>query len=174
MGTGKSTLGFHLARKLSMGFIDLDSLIEEEAGLSVSEIFRDLGEERFRALEREAVRSVVSGEHGHGIVLATGGGTVADPESSALLKGWGHIICLRASIETILERTGRGAEEEKGKRPLLDMDDREAEIKRLLGERESAYSICDMSIDTSVESVSAVVQKICDFIEARAEHGPSH
>ncbi|MFQ5428116.1 MAG: shikimate kinase [Thermodesulfobacteriota bacterium] len=176
MGTGKTTLGFHLARALSMTFVDLDGLIEHEAGRSVSEIFSTLGEERFRALEREAVKNVVSGEQDRGIVLATGGGTVVDHDSRALLKQWGLIICLTADIATILERTGKAHRGYRGgggrgheKRPLLDTGDREAEIKRLLLEREPAYRDCDMSLDTSVDSTGDLIKKIKAFVDGVQE-----
>ncbi len=167
MGTGKTTVGFRLARELSMTFIDLDSLIEFEAGRSVREIFADCGEEAFRALEREAVRSVVSGKKGDGIVLATGGGTAVDDKNRALLKEWGFIICLRASLDTILERTEHGGGVDGEKRPLLDTSDRESRIKALLEERAAAYGDCDLSLDTTRFDVGEVVAKIRAFVEGK-------
>ncbi|MFQ5479927.1 MAG: shikimate kinase [Thermodesulfobacteriota bacterium] len=166
MGTGKSTVAYRLARELGMTFVDLDSLIEDSAGKSIREIFSDLGEPAFRELESEAVRRVVSGALGDSIVLATGGGTVVDRANRALLKEWGFIICLRASVASILERTSRavpGCTAES--RPLLGAQDREAEIKRLLQERERAYNECELSIDTTDYGVAEVVGKIRAFIE---------
>ncbi len=160
MGTGKTSVGRILARELSMTFIDLDVEIEKESGLSVKDIFRTLGEPRFRELEREAVKRVVSGGMGDGIVLATGGGVMADPVNRALLKEWAPVVCLSASVETILARTDRGE-----KRPLLATADREAEVRRLLKERASAYRDCDMTLDTTWDSVTDVVRKIRRFME---------
>jgi len=156
MGTGKSVVGRLLARELSMTFVDLDAIIEKEARLSVKEIFRTLGEKRFRSLEKEALKSIVSGKMGDGIVLATGGGVVVDPANRALLREWGSIVCLTASVKTILQRTDRGGK----KRPLLAGEDREADVRRLLEERESAYRECDMTLDTTQDSVADVVRKI--------------
>ncbi len=165
MGTGKSTVGYRLARELGMTFVDLDSLIEDGAGKSVKEIFAELGEGAFRVLESEAVERVVSGAVGDSIVLATGGGTVVNPRSRALLKEWGFIICLTACVETILDRTSRDLPEGVvANRPLLDMEEREDAVKRLLAERNEAYSDCHMSIDTTEDGVAEVVEKIKAFI----------
>jgi len=161
MGTGKSVVGRLLARELFMTFVDLDEVIEKEAGLSVKEIFRTLGEKRFRSLEKEALKSIVSGEMGGCTVLATGGGAVVDAANRALLREWGFIVCLTASVKTILQRTERGGK----KRPLLAGEDREADVRKLLEERESAYRDCDMTLDTTQDSVSDVVRKIRLLIE---------
>ncbi len=160
MGTGKSSVGRLLARDLSMTFLDLDDLIEREAGMPIKEIFSNFGEARFRELEKEAIGRVVSGEFGGGMVLATGGGAVVDAESRALLKNWGALVCLCASVETILDRTARTVD-----RPLLERGDREAEVRRLLQEREDAYKDCEMILDTTKDSITDVVRKIKIFME---------
>jgi len=159
MGTGKSSVGRLLAHEFSMTFVDLDAVIENDTGLVVKDIFSTLGEPHFRALEREAVTALVSGRMGDGIVVATGGGVVVDESSRALLKNWAVIICLTASIETILKRTDKGE-----KRPLLDGEQREEFVRRLLKEREAAYSDCDFSIDTTDLGLADVVKKIKDFM----------
>jgi len=159
MGTGKTVVGQRLARELSMTFVDLDAMIEQDRGLAVKEIFEKLGEPSFRSFEREAIKRIVSGEAGDGIVLATGGGAVVDPANRELLKEWAPIICLTASVETILQRTARGE-----KRPLLSVSDRAEEVRRLLRQRASAYRDCDMTLDTSLDSISDVVRKIKIFI----------
>lgn len=161
MGTGKSVAGRLLARELSVTFVDLDAVIEKEACLSIKEIFQTLGEKRFRALEKEALKRIVSGKMGDGIVLATGGGAMVDPANRALLREWGSIICLTASVKTILQRTDRGGQ----KRPLLSGEDREADVRRLLKERGSAYRECDMTLDTTYDTVSDVVRKIMLFVK---------
>ncbi len=160
MGTGKSSVGRLLARDLSMTFIDLDDLIEKEAGMSIKEIFERFGEARFREMEREALRRVVGGEFGEGIVLATGGGAVVDDENRALLKKWGAVVCLCASVDTILERTARAAD-----RPLLEDRDRGARVRSLLAKREAAYRDSDMILDTTADSITDVVRKIKLFVE---------
>lgn len=83
MGTGKSTVGKLLARRLGYRFSDLDALIVERAGISINEIFERYGEQRFRELETEAIRSLggVSGR-----VVATGGGAVIAPRNRVLLR----------------------------------------------------------------------------------------
>jgi len=160
MGTGKTSVGRLLAKDLGMTFIDLDEIIEEEAGMSIKDIFEKSGEARFRELERQALRRVISGEFGEGIVLATGGGAVVDEENRALLRGWGVIVCLTASVSTILERTSRASV-----RPLLERGDRRSEVMKLLSRREEAYRDSDMVLDTTGDSVRDVVRKIRVFLE---------
>lgn len=101
MGTGKSSLGRRLARRLGYKFIDTDSAIEKVTGKTVAQIFRKDGEIRFRSEEKLQVRKL-SGQSG--LVVATGGGTVLDQENVDLLKQNGIFICLRADPEIILQR----------------------------------------------------------------------
>ena len=83
MGTGKTSTGRALAQRLGRAFVDLDRMIEEEAGRSIPEIFASEGEAAFRALEREAVRRTAKRR---ALVISTGGGTVKDAANMALLK----------------------------------------------------------------------------------------
>jgi len=159
MGTGKTVVGRCLAREMSMAFVDLDAVIEKDAGLAVRDIFEKFGEPRFRELEKEAIKRIVSGEMGDGNVVATGGGAVVDPSNRELLKKWAPLVCLTASVETILQRTDRGE-----KRPLLAAVDRAVEVRRLLRQRAFAYRDCDMTLDTTWDSVSDVVRKIKIFM----------
>lgn len=142
MGTGKTALGKILAKKLKMGFIDTDSLIEEKKGKSVAGIFSENGERYFRKLERDVVR-VVSRKNN--VVVSTGGGVVLSPENMKQLRRNGVIICLKSKPEVILERIKR----QKGIRPLLNKPDPLKEIKSILKERAPYYKQADFVIDTS-------------------------
>lgn len=160
MGTGKSTVGRILSRTLGMKFIDMDDLIEKEAGMPVKEIFARFGEPHFRELEAGVVKKLVSGALGRGLIISTGGGAVLNSSNRALLRGWGVVICLKATVDEILERVG-----DRTDRPLLARPDRKQAIIDLLKQREASYRDCDYEVDTTamdVDEVSSVIMKLLE------------
>ncbi|MBI4623013.1 MAG: shikimate kinase [Verrucomicrobia bacterium] len=131
MGTGKTTVGRTVAHKLGFHVLDSDHEIERRQGKTIPDIFAQHGEAAFRAMEREFI------EHGHpaeGTVVACGGGLVVQPGMLELLKGKGVVVCLHASIETILARTAR-----QRNRPLLEVENPEQRVRTLYAEREPIY-----------------------------------
>lgn len=119
MGAGKSTYGKRLANAMGYKSIDLDALIEEKSGKTITEIFESQGEEGFRTLEAEVLRSTLSEEDA---VIATGGGTACFHENMNWMNSNGLTIYLRL-FENILQKRLERAQEE---RPLLaGMDDGE-------------------------------------------------
>jgi shikimate kinase len=131
MGTGKTTVGRAVAHKLGFNAFDSDHEIERIQGKSIPDIFAQDGEPAFRAMEREFI------ERGHPearTLVACGGGLVVQPGMLALLRSKGVVICLHASIETILERTARHRN-----RPLLAVEDPEARVRTLFAAREPIY-----------------------------------
>lgn len=131
MGTGKSTVGRQVAKQLGFQFLDSDHEIERGQGKPIARIFADEGEERFRILEREFI------EQGHAAeqcVVACGGGLVVPPGMLELLRGHGIVICLHASIETILQRTMAA-----NHRPLFEVENREQRARELYVQREEIY-----------------------------------
>ena len=113
-GTGKTTLGRCLADRLGRAFSDLDERIAESAGRSIADIFRDEGEDGFRARENAALAATV--EHGAGnLVIACGGGIVERPENRARLTASGPVLWLDLDLDTALARCRRQAVE----RPVL-------------------------------------------------------
>ena len=130
-GTGKSTVGRNVARALNLEFVDSDQAIEQAQGRPVAAIFAEQGEPAFRALEREFV------ERGHpaqGCVVSCGGGLVVPEGMPALLQARGVVVCLHASLETILARTGQAEH-----RPLFQGEDREQRVRALYTQREPIY-----------------------------------
>ena len=154
MGTGKTETGIILARSTGRRFVDTDKLVEERAGKSVAEIFKESGEDYFRELESSALRNLNRYKAGT-LVVSTGGGAVIRKENRETLRKSGIIINLTAGVEDILARTS-----ETGSRPLLDVEDPEEKIRALLEERREAYSDCHISIDTTGLSPLKVAEKI--------------
>ncbi|MFQ5846408.1 MAG: shikimate kinase [Candidatus Methylomirabilales bacterium] len=152
MGTGKTTVGHYLAAQLQVPFYDLDELIEQESGLSIPAIFQERGETAFRVLERGVVSRLCELQ---GCVIATGGGTITDPENLCRLQQRGEIICLTAAPERILARV-EGMEH----RPLLWHADKLERIRVVMRVRAPVYAALGEPIDTtnlSVEEVAAQV-----------------
>lgn len=156
MGTGKSTVGFRLAEKLGMRFVDMDKEIEKLTGMTVSQLFRRHGEIRFRSEEKLMAKKLGSLE---GLVIATGGGVVLQESNIAYLRENGIIICLEAEPEDIYARVSR----KKSTRPLLNKDFSPDDIKEMLGKREAFYSCADLRVNTSGKSLEAVVGEIISF-----------
>ena len=155
MGTGKTSVGRLLAGRLGCAFHDLDKKIEEQHGMSIPAMFAEHGEPYFRAREKEAVRAAAGRTN---LVIATGGGTVKDPENVALLRQNGILVALTADVDTILQRTAS-----RGARPVLDQadaGDRRAAVVRLLEERRALYEDADITVDTSGRSPLEVAEYI--------------
>lgn len=115
MGSGKSTVGFWLARSEGLRFVDLDAAIEERQGRSISEIFDADGEGRFRDFEQEELAQCL--ESPEQLVISCGGGVVLRPDNRAMLKDRSWVCWLRATIDTLGHRVRSG-----DSRPLLGGD----------------------------------------------------
>ncbi len=155
MGTGKSTVGKELARRLGMTLIELDSEIEKAEGMTIREIFSQYGEEYFRQKETEAIKRL-SGERG--LVISTGGGVVLREENMDILRRDGVVICLWAEPETVLERTSDTRE-----RPLLDVEDPLERIRKLLEYRRPFYEQADHFIKTDGKTPVQIAEEIIEL-----------
>ena len=152
MGTGKSTVGRAVAHRLGFHALDSDHEIERQQRKTIPEIFAQEGEPAFRALEREFV------ERGHPAertVVSCGGGLVVQPGMLALLKTKGVVVCLHASIETILERTSRHQH-----RPLLAGENPGDRIRTLYAAREPVYKQSGTVILTDARPLQDVVAHV--------------
>jgi shikimate kinase len=163
MGAGKSTLGRAAARALGRPFVDTDALIVRTAGRTIPEVFAELGEDGFRALEAEAI-AAVAGERGQ--VVATGGGALGRAANVAALRGSGVLVCLLARPEVILRRVG-GAEAAL-RRPLLAGGDPLERIRTLLAARAALYAQADLALDTSDLERPAALQALLGLLAERA------
>jgi len=141
MGSGKSVTGKLIAEKLGFTFVDMDSFLEKQSGMSVNDIFKTLGEPSFRRMETEAAKQLGQKDS---LVIATGGGAVLNPQNVNYLKANGIVFLLDVTADTVKNRLKNDAS-----RPLLAKD-KENTIENLLSERKAAYlSAADYIIDSN-------------------------
>jgi shikimate kinase len=155
MGSGKSTVGRLVARRLEYAFEDMDQRIEARAGRTIAAIFRDDGEEAFRALEREEARTLCGLPRR---VVAAGGGAFARPETRALLQEGAVTVWLRCDLETALARVPAD-----GARPLAGNRDI---MRALLAEREPSYRMADVVVN-AVGALEQVAERVVALVRGR-------
>ncbi|MEG6523473.1 shikimate kinase [Desulfotomaculum sp. 1211_IL3151] len=148
MGSGKTTLGRHLAKISGFTFYDVDRMIEQQTGQSIPNIFSMHGEKYFRAREREVIERLSTVEQA---IISCGGGVVIEDANVTCLKQRGKLIWLKAEPATLLARLRHQHD-----RPLLK-DKSLADIKSLLQERLRLYSAAaDYEVTTDGKSISAI------------------
>jgi len=154
MGTGKTTVGQILAKRLGLTFVDMDHIIEEWAGKPISRIFAEDGEPNFRQMERDLVKDLAAKD---GQIIGCGGGVVLNADNVADYQRTGLVVCLTATPEVIFERTAK-----ERHRPLLEEKNRLQRIVDLLEKRKALYS----AIADQVDTVTLTPDQIADRIEA--------
>ncbi|HOT91694.1 MAG TPA: 3-dehydroquinate synthase [Anaerolineae bacterium] len=165
MGTGKTTVGREVARRLGRAFVDMDDVIVARAGKPIPHIFAEDGEAAFRALEA-AVCIELSAQDG--LVIATGGGALVNPANRITMERSGVVVCLDASPDEILRRVGGNAD-----RPLLNVPDPAARVAELLTARRDAYGALPWHVATtgrSVDDVTAQVLALAETITLPVRH----
>lgn len=154
MAAGKSTVGELLARRTGYDFVDLDAEIERRQERSIPEIFRQDGEEAFRAMEAEATRRH---DDSREVVVATGGGWMAREELRDRWTG-ATTVWLRVSPGQVLERVGS----DTSSRPMLDASSPERSIRAILARRRPHYRLADLTVDTDGRSPDEVAARILE------------
>jgi len=165
-GTGKSTVGNEVAKRLGRLFLDTDLEIVRLTGRSISEIFASDGEESFRAIESRVLTSAC-GEQG--IIVATGGGAFHVEANQKLLLSSGMVICLEARPETIKQRLFEATEwsdPSNRVRPLLQSADSLLTIRNLKEIRQSSYAMANWTIHTETLTVTEVVEEIIRVVNS--------
>ena len=152
MGTGKTSVGRHVADHLGFEFLDTDELIQARHGRSIVDIFSKEGEPAFRELERQVVQELSGREK---TLIATGGGLPTNAKNLATLKTFALVVCLWASPEKIWERV-----KNQSHRPLLHDADPQKKIRELLAMREPFYRQADVLINTDLRSVREAAQQV--------------
>lgn len=159
MGTGKTTVGRLLAGQFRMTFLDMDQIIEERTGKTISRIFAEDGEPRFRALERELVEELSARQ---GLVIGAGGGVVLNPDNVRDFNRSGLVVCLTAEPGVILSRLSGD-----NSRPLLAGDEKGARILKLLESRRSLYDAIPNKVDTSSLAPADVAAAVSSFLRRK-------
>ena len=157
MGAGKSAVGRYLARTLHLSFVDSDDEIESRTGVDIAFIFEKEGEQGFRKREAAVIDDLSKID---GVVLATGGGAVVDPENRSRLGGRGYVVYLYTSVDEQVSRTQRGR-----KRPMLENDNPRGTLEELLAKRDPLYrEIADLVVETDGRKVKSVANEIIEQI----------
>ncbi|APW39330.1 shikimate kinase [Rhodoferax koreense] len=152
-GSGKSTVGRQLARRLGLPFIDSDHVIEQRIGCSIREFFEREGEARFRDVEEEVIGDLCRRDSG---VLATGGGSVLRSANRFALHGGSRVVYLRSTPEELFRRLRHDVS-----RPLLQVEDPLSRLRDLFEIRDPLYrETAHFVVETGRPSVSALVKMI--------------
>ena len=158
-GAGKSTIGRAVAERLGRTFLDFDHEIERRQGKTIAEIFGEKGEGHFRELERALTEELrLMGN----MILAPGGGWVANPEVVRLIRPPAQLIYLRLRPETALKRLGA----ERSTRPLLMRPDPLGELRRLFNARKAAYEAADHVIEVELLGVEEVIKRVSTIAQS--------
>jgi len=163
MATGKSTVGKLLAKELKREFIDTDQLIEERQGLTIPQIFTDLGESSFREMERDIAEEL--GER-DGLVISTGGRLMLDPGNVAALSRTGRVFCLVATPQEILSRL---ESDKDNRRPLLDVPNPSEQIVELLQDRKKGYQRF-LKVATDGKQPADITENLLMFMQRSPKH----
>jgi shikimate kinase len=149
MGAGKTTVGREISLQLQQPFLDLDAEIEKSERMSVAEIFRQFGEQRFRQLERIHLKRLSA--EGRGII-ALGGGAYVDPENRKIADETGAVVWLETSLDSIRQRV-----RSDGTRPLLSEPDK---VEKLYASRLPFYRLARIHVLTDNRLPHAIAQEI--------------
>ena len=156
MGSGKSSIGYLISKKLRLTFIDIDNLIEKEAGASISEIFKRRGEEYFRNLEEKITLKILKN---NGVVISLGGGGFINDKirKEVLTKHFSFWLNLNEPV--LLQRIAANK-----KRPLA-LESSDQEIKQLIRKRSKIYSKAQFKINCNKLTKTEIVKKIIKIYE---------
>ena len=153
MGSGKTTVGRRLAKKLGWKFIDLDEEIEHREARTIADIFRESGEAHFRQLERHTLKRISSLKHA---VIALGGGAFLDPENRSIAESTGLTVWLKVSFANVGDRV-----KIDGTRPKFTSKE---QAEKLYLSRDSYYSLAQLHVSTDNGTPETIADEIVEAI----------
>ncbi len=157
MGVGKTTLGKRLAGDMGLEFVDLDILIEQDQGCSISQIFDYASETTFRSIERRILQEQLQS----GVkIIATGGGAFIEEENRKMIKEKAISIWLKADLGTLIDRTSK-----RTNRPLLEQGNKKHILTQLMEKRDPIYEEADFSVQTDRGSHYTIIREIIKKIK---------
>lgn len=157
MGAGKSTVAKELVTAAEATGVEMDQLIEEQQKMAITEIFEKFGEEHFRDLETELLKSFARQTD---LVVSCGGGSVLREENTAIMKENGCIVLLTATPETIYGRVKNSTN-----RPILNGNMNVDYIRELMEKRRGRYeSVADIRVATDGKDVKTICEEILSQI----------
>lgn len=159
-GAGKTTVGKMVADRLKCPFVDVDAIIVRKMQMPVARVFAEFGEQKFRAVEREAVTEALSGEHA---VVVPGGGWAAQPGNLAEVGTNAFVIYLRCMATTATKRV-QGSEV----RPVMAGEDPYERMRNLLKERDPFYSQADAEVKSDTRTAPQVADDVVALAQQRA------
>lgn len=157
-GSGKSTVGRHLARHIGLRFVDADHEIEQRIGMPIRDFFEQHGEAAFRDVEQDVIDELTQQ---NGVLIATGGGAVLRPSNRDALHSRTHVVYLRATPEELQRRLRHDTH-----RPLLQVDDPFKRLQELFRDRDPLYRrTAHFVIEAARPSVPALLSMVLMQLE---------
>ena len=158
MGSGKTSVGKRLAKKLNLPFVDGDQEIEKAAGLSLIDVLKCFGQEEYRAGEARVMKRLLQGSP---CVLASGGGSFVAEQTRRLAKDFAITIWLKADVDVLYSRTAG-----RKHRPFLEGNDAhlKSKLEEYISEEYPYYSEADIVVETKEEAVDNTVNRVIDAI----------
>ena len=158
MGSGKSTIGFLLSKKINLKFIDIDNYIENEEGMKIHEIFKKKGEKYFRIKEKEMCLQKLKDKN---TVIALGGGAFIEPAIREVVLKTSVSFWLDLSIKNLSKRF-----KTLKKRPLIDENNLEESLNNIYQKRKGLYNLANFKIDCNETEKSLIIKKIAEIYES--------
>ncbi len=165
MGCGKSSLGRRLAKRLNTPLVDTDAMVEQAGGASVADLFQYVGEERFRAMEREAIEQIIA--EGGDRVVSTGGGLPVWGDNMERLNAVGQTFYIRRSAEQIAARLSPYGRQKRPKLRGLNDEELIEFMQRNMAEREPYYSRATVTLDAEMLPDETLVELIAEIVTRR-------
>ena len=169
MAAGKTTVGKRIASKVNLPFYDSDKVIEYKFNMTVNDIFRKYGEEKFRSIEQEIILDYIHSNHHKGFIMSLGGGSFINESIRSAVLNEGVSVWLNANIEIISLRLNNT----KNTRPLLRKINTREKLIKLMNERSEFYNKANIKIDiikASKDNMATItLQKIYEYVKPNYE-----